>query len=169
MKKEEWICSRSTSNWGWKMVVSLHEGQRANALKIQLRLEDVASLYEGWRVNVLKVHQQLKLGDGGWPLWHEQSEQLTPGQVIRKTEYVNPGSNKRASLCWAKSILTLEWWVQWGTWKSRNNQHWVRSLGRQNIFILNPEELEGLAPQGDPKPLLISHHTNTCFSMQWQI
>ena len=47
------------------------------------------SPHEGQRVNVLKVHQQLKLKDGGQSSWHERSEQPTPGQVIRKTEYVN--------------------------------------------------------------------------------
>ena len=46
------------------------------------------------RANALKVHQQLKLKEGGQSLWHEWSKQLTPGQVIRKTEYVNlsPGA-----------------------------------------------------------------------------
>ena len=47
------------------------------------------SPHEGRRANALKVHQQLKLKDGGRSSWHEWSEQLTPGQVVRKTEYVN--------------------------------------------------------------------------------
>ena len=40
-----------------KDVVSLYEGQRANALKVQLRLKDVVGHYEGQRANALKVHQ----------------------------------------------------------------------------------------------------------------
>ena len=46
------------------LVVTLHiglcEGQRVNALKVQLRLKDVVGLYEGRRTNVLKVQLRLK-------------------------------------------------------------------------------------------------------------
>ena len=68
----------------------------------------VVGPHEGQRANVLKVHQQLKLKDCGWSLWHEWSEQLTPGQVIRKTEYVNPRSRKRALSCQAESIYVAQ-------------------------------------------------------------
>ena len=120
MKDKEWMHSRSTCIWSWKMMVGLCEGWWANVLKVQLRLEDVVSIYKGRGVNSLKVHQQLRLKDGGQSLWHEWSEWLTPGQAIRKTEYVNPGSIKRVSLCcWAKSIL------MWGAGMTNTrSDHW---------------------------------------------
>ena len=42
------------------LCIGLREGQRGNALKVQLRLKDVVGLYEGRRANALKVQLRLK-------------------------------------------------------------------------------------------------------------